>query len=445
MYVCSNCSARSQKWQGKCLSCNNWNCLEELILEKKKPNLAVNLKTPISLKNLDITENNQLISGMAEWDNVLGNGITPGSMIILTGDPGVGKSTLMMQIADKLTKNNHKVLYFSSEESLLQLRKKLASLQLLDTKVLFSDEGNVQNIIATIKNERPVVAIIDSLQNCRLDSEEGQNFSAIAAIKETAHQLMMLAKQENIALVITGHITKEGVLAGPKLLEHLVDAVFYLQNDSDSHKKILSSVKNRFGAIDEVGFFELQETGFIEVHNINQLLLEETAQKNPLGSVLFLSFKGSRCLLSEFQTLCVKNYGTIPQRIISGVDSKKVLIIAALLEKYLKLELSGQDIFFKIKGGIKITENYSDLAIALSIMSSYLKKSIPSKVIAVGEISLSGKISRPHGIEKILKACKKQGIDKVITGGGKDLLDKNLANNITEVEHVYSLLDIFNH
>lgn len=445
MFVCSNCTAQSSKWQGKCLNCNNWNTLEESVAVKKKTGTKASgtIKRPVFLKEVSLPESKQLLSKISEWDNVLGNGITPGSMIILTGDPGVGKSTLMIQVADKLTKQNHKVIYFSSEESLQQLKNKLENLSLIDTKVLFCDESNVSNIIQILKEEKPATAIIDSLQNCRLDPEGTHNFSAIAAIKETAHQLMVVAKEENIALIITGHITKEGVLAGPKLLEHLVDAVFYLQNDSDSHKKILSSVKNRFGAIDEVGFFELGESGFTEVLNVNQSLLEESSQKNSLGSILFLSFKGSRCLLSEFQALCLKNHGTIPQRIIAGVDAKKVLIIAALLEKYLKIDLSSQDIFFKIKGGLKISENYSDLAIALSMLSSYLKQPLPSKIIAVGEINLNGRISRPINIEKIIKAGKKQGLCRVITGGGKEAIDQSLENIVTEIPHIYSLMELF--
>jgi DNA repair protein RadA/Sms len=445
MFICSICSAQAHKWQGRCASCQNWNVLVEAEDVPKKASLNPvkgRAKKPVPLSEMNAVKSDNIYSGFLEWDNVVGGGITPGSMIILTGDPGVGKSTLMLQIADAVAAMGKKVLYFSSEESLQQLRNKVTTLGLTKTKVLFSDEGNVLNIIETLKEERPAFAVIDSLQNCRLDQGGAQNYSAVAAIKETAHQLMLLAKQENIALVMTGHITKEGVLAGPKLLEHLVDAVFYLQNDPDSQKKILVSVKNRFGPIDEMGFFELGEQGFSEVHDVNQALLDESSQKDTLGSALFLSFKGSRCLLSEFQALCLKNHGNIPQRIISGVDPKKVLIIAALLEKYLKLDLGTQDIFFKIKGGLKISENYSDLAIALTILSSVLKEPLPYRAIVAGEINLSGRISIPPGFEKILKNSKKLGLDLVIVGAVKDK-PKEMPLRIFEVSHVYELLGLF--
>ena len=446
MFICSVCSAQVYKWQGRCATCQNWNVLVEAEEVRKKSSASLatqgRSKKPIALSEMSTAKNDNIYSGILEWDNVVGGGVTPGSMIILTGDPGVGKSTLMLQIADAISVKGKKVLYFSSEESLTQLRNKILSLGLVETQVLFSDEGNVANIIETLKEERPAFAVIDSLQNCRLDQGGLQNYSAIAAIKETAHQLMLLAKQENIALVMTGHITKEGVLAGPKLLEHLVDAVFYLQNDPDSQKKVLVSVKNRFGPIDEIGFFELGERGFTEVRDVNQAVLEESVHKDTLGSVLFLSFKGSRCLLSEFQALCLKNHGNLPQRIISGVDPKKVLIIAALLEKYLKIDLGNQDIFFKIKGGLKVSENYSDLAVALAILSSVLKEPLPSKTIAVGEINLCGRISSPPGLEKILKNGKKLGLHSVITGTSMDKL-KDPALRALEVSHVYALLGLF--
>jgi len=444
MYICSVCSAPAFKWQGRCVVCQNWNVLveaEEASPQKTSVKSEGVAKKPVRLAEVDIIKSEKIISSISEWDTVLGGGIMPGSLIIVTGDPGVGKSTLMLQVCNAIAARGKKVLYFSSEESLEQLHNKIATLGLANTAVWFSDDGNAADILATLKAERPVLAIVDSLQNCRLSSGGAQNFSLTTAIKETAHQLMVTAKSENIAIIMTGHITKEGILAGPKLLEHLVDAVFYLQNDTDGQKKILTSVKNRFGPIDEIGFFELGEKGFVEVCNVNQALLEEASRKDTLGSVLFLSFHGSRCLLSEFQALCVKNHTNLPQRVISGVDAKRVLIIAALLEKYLKLDFSNQDIFFKIRGGIKIAENCSDLAIALAILSSLLKTPVPAKTIAVGEINLGGRISAPQNLEKLVKNSKKLGVAKIITGTNSK--DNLTSESVLQLRHVYELLQVF--
>lgn len=445
MFKCNECTASFQKWQGRCTSCLCWNSITE-VLESKNMKQTLHPTKVLSIKEIAPSASaNRILTHINEWDAVLGGGIVPGSFLILTGDPGVGKSTMMIQIANLISKQNIKVIYFSSEESLTQLHNKLKNFNLLNTQVLFCEENSVANIISTIKHEKPSVAIIDSLQNCRLSEKYSQNFNAISAIKETAHEIMLVAKEYNIAIIMTGHITKDGSLAGPKLLEHLVDGVFYLQNDQDSYRKILCSVKNRFGAIDEVGFFHLDETGLTEVININQEFLTTTPQKNNIGSNLYLSFKGSRCLLSEFQTLCLRNKTNLPQRVISGIDQKKFLIIIALLEKYLKTDLNSHDIFFKIKTGVKVNEQFADLCIAMTIISSLTNQSLLENCAVIGEINLNGQITAPNNLDMLIKHCKKLGIAKIITGSIKktsDFIVENL-NMIQPLEHVYNLALFF--
>lgn len=442
MFECSNCFAKFQKWLGKCSNCGNWNSLEEISSLKKSLESQQNIaKQAFSMDDIASSSFSRILSTISEWDNVLGGGIIPGSVLILTGDPGVGKSTLILQISDKIASQNKKSLYISSEESLAQLKQKITTLNLLETKTLFCEENDIESILATIKNEKPTLAIIDSIQNCCLKNKNQNSTSStfgISAIKEAVHEVVCFAKKENIAIIMTGHITKDGSLAGPKILEHLVDGVFYLQDDTDMQRKILSSVKNRFGTIDELGFFEMTDKGFQEITDINQKILTESNAENSFGTSLFLSFRGSRCILSEFQALCVKTKSSIPQRIFSGVDPKKVLIICALLEKYLKVELSSCDLFLKTKGGTKISENYADLAIACSILSSYFKIPMLKNLVAIGELNLSGKISNPCNIEKILKSAKKMGLEKIVCAK-----DSTIEQNIKMLAHVYNLLELF--
>lgn len=442
MFTCSECQATSLKWQGRCNNCNNWNTLIEKQIEKKTHSNNTPIKPAVLLNQINIENNSRIKTGILELDNVFGGGIMPASVSILTGDPGVGKSTLALQAANEIQKQNFKVLYFSTEESLSQLKNKLHCFKFLDSdnsNILFSDEYHLENIVQIIALEKPSFCVIDSLQNCFFSKE--QNFFGMNNLKETIHEIVSVAKNQNVAILLTGHITKDGSLAGPKVLEHLVDSVFYLQNDEDSHKKILTATKNRFGAIDEIGFFEMNENGLSEILDINKTLFEEASNQPNIGTTLYLSLKGSRYLLFEVQALCIKNRGTMLQRVVSGTDLKKILIITALLEKYLKIELSSFDLFLKIKGGNKTTENASDLALALALISSYLKTPVPKNFIAIGEINLSGKISAPPSIERLLKNSQKLGFEKLITGKTNKIEARD--NNVLQVSHVLELLSVF--
>lgn len=396
---------------------------------------------PLELFTLDQISDEaaeRLCSGVGEWDRVLGGGILPGAFLILTGDPGIGKSTLLLQIANSLAAGGKKVLYFSSEESLHQVKNRASRLEALSKNIFFSDQANLENIIATGKHEKPDLVIIDSIQNCLLSDESRSIPGTISQLREAGFHLMRFAKENSVATIVTGHITKDGHIAGPKILEHMVDGVFYLQGEDRWHTRILRSVKNRFGTINEVGFFEMQEGGLHEVPNINQHLISDLASAP--GSVLVCSVEGLRPLLLELQALCVQSKFGVPQRIVTGVDHKRVSLIAAILEKYLKIPLSAQDIFFKVSGGFSIKESAADLGIALALLSSYFQAPVPIKSMAIGEINLAGQIKSTNHVDLRVKEAEKFGIGEFF-GPRHQKFRTNCKVQL--FQNIYELLKLF--
>jgi DNA repair protein RadA/Sms len=396
--------------------------------------------TPLfTLDEIKADKQERMTSQIAEWDNVLGGGILPGSFIILTGDPGIGKSTLLLQIAHQIA-HKHTVIYFSSEESLHQVKRRAKRIISTEqsTSLTFSDQACLEHIINTAIQEKPDLVILDSIQNCTLSLDSKTIPGTIGQLREAGFHLMKLAKEHNIAICVTGHITKEGNIAGPKILEHIVDGVFYLQGEDRWQTRILRSVKNRFGTINETGFFEMQSNGMCEVFDINKHLLNEIS--NSPGSALISNLEGSRPLILELQALCVTSKFGIPQRVITGVDYKRVILIAAILEKYLHIKLSSQDIFFKLSGGFKIKESASDLGIALALLSSYFQKPIPQKSIAIGEINLTGQIKPTNQIDIRIKEAKRFGIQNIFVSINQKIQKNTPA---TCFKNVYELLNLF--
>jgi DNA repair protein RadA/Sms len=356
---------------------------------------------------------------------------------MLTGDPGIGKSTLLLQIAHKLAAT-HKVFYFSSEESLEQVKMRAERLRCVDETILFSDQANLDEIIATAQQHQPALIIVDSIQNCYTNQTQALPGS-IGQLKESTFRLMRLAKENTIAVLLSGHITKDGAMAGPKTLEHMVDAVFYLQGEDRWQTRVLRSVKNRFGTVNELGFFDMDEHGLREVPNINQHLLEEITQ-NP-GSALISHIEGSRPLLLELQALTIATKFGIPQRVVTGLDQKQVVLIAAILEKYLQIKLSSQDIFFKISGSLKIKGSTSDLGIALALLSSYFQQPLPQKSVALGEISLTGQIKPINHINLHMSEIEKFGVKQLFIAHNQKL-NKTICTT-KKFSHVYELLKLF--
>jgi DNA repair protein RadA/Sms len=437
-YYCTNCDYRPPKWLGCCPECQDWGSITEKQETKHAPSsFSGKPATLTSLSTIVKTDHKRMLSGIHEWDRVMGGGIMPGSLLILTGDPGIGKSTLLLQVAHHLARN-YTIFYFSSEESLEQVSQRAERLQCKETKLLFSDHGNLETILSMAEQQKPDLIVIDSIQNCYTSASQTIP-GTVGQLREAAFHVMRLAKEHMISVILTGHITKEGTMAGPKLLEHMVDAVFYLQGEDRWQTRVLRSVKNRFGGINELGFFEMKEYGLQEVANINQQLLNEASYAP--GSMLISYIEGSKPLLIELQALIIGSKFGMPQRVISGIDQKQVIIIAAILEKYLQIRFSAHDIFFKISGGFKIKEHGIDLGIALALLSSYFQKPLPEKSIALGEISLTGQIKPINQISVHALEAQKFGISTLFVAQNQKL--EKSTSKIVKFGSVYELLTLF--
>jgi DNA repair protein RadA/Sms len=442
-YACSNCTYKTIKWMGCCPECNEWDSFTET---HSIPTIGAATRTihagpTISMTNLNtinITKTVRMQSHVAEWDRVMGGGIIPSSLIILTGDPGIGKSTLLLQVCNQLAQQ-YRVFYFSTEESLQQVKLRAQRLECINDALLFSDIADLHMIITTALQEKPDIMVIDSIQNCYIAGSQTLPGSA-GQLRELTFQLMRLAKENNITIIITGHITKEGVIAGPKTLEHMVDAVFYLQGEDRWQTRVLRAVKNRFGTINELGFFEMKSDGLQEVSNINEHLINEISHSP--GSVLVSVLEGSRPLLLELQALTIESKLAMPQRVISGVDHKEVMLIAAILQKYLHIKLNMHDIFFKVSGGFKIKSATTDLGIALALLSSYFQIPLPAKSIALGEISLTGQIKPINQVNQYIREATKFGIERLLVAKNQKVEITN--GKVQQFQNVYELLSLFN-
>ncbi|MBP7854701.1 DNA repair protein RadA [Candidatus Babeliales bacterium] len=442
-FECLQCSYQTLKWIGCCPECKAWNSFDQISTSTNtKEHTAAILDPDQHLHHIDeiISQDVQRIQTQnTEWDRVTGGGIVPGSFILISGDPGIGKSTLLLQICTQVS-IQHDVIYFSSEESLAQVKLRFKRIKTTTPERLkFCDQNNVSTIIDICKEKKPALIIIDSIQSIINDEQTGLP-GTISQLKESAFKLMRLAKEHNIAIIATGHITKEGTVAGPKLLEHMVDAVFYLQKEDQWQTRTLRSMKNRFGSVNEIGFFQMNDCGMQEIANINQHLLDQTTHTP--GSTIVSSLEGTRPLFLELQALIVQAKFAIPQRIITGIDHKHVTIIAAILEKYLHIPLSKHDIFFKISGGIKIKDQTCDLGIALALLSGYFQQSTPTKTIALGEISLTGQIKPVYNINIHMKECKTFGFSNIIIAKNQ-ILEKPDIHKIKRLSNVHELLLLF--
>lgn len=442
-YSCSNCNYKCIKWIGCCPECNEWNSLVEVKPAATNTVGSMHLSgtatstTMHPLSAIQTASQSRMCTGMDEWDRVMGGGIMPSSLIVLTGDPGIGKSTLLLQIADQLA-HSYRVFYFSTEESLQQVKVRAERLNCLHENLLFSGQADLATIVSTAEQEKPDLLIIDSIQNCYLPHAHSLPGS-IGQLRETTFQLMRLAKEKGITIIVSGHITKEGIIAGPKTLEHMVDAVFYLQGEDRWQMRVLRAVKNRFGTVNELGFFEMQTNGLVQMPNINEHLINEASHS--AGSALVSVIEGSRPLLLELQALTIFSKLAMPQRVISGIDHKQVVLIAAILEKHLQVKLSTHDIFFKVSGGFKIKGSSSDLGIALALLSSYFQQPLPERSLSLGEISVTGQIKPINQINLFIKEAQKFGIQQVFVAKNQKIEG---SQTVRTFSNVYELLSLFN-
>ncbi len=411
VYLCSACGNDHPKWNGQCPSCNEWGTLSEYKVSNKKQFQKNGIKKD-SQKLEDVLikgESKRLSVGIPEMDRVLGGGLLSGTLILLGGNPGIGKSTLALQI---LPSFDQAVLYISAEESESQVGLRAQRLGVNSTNLHLSSENNIDSIFNQISIVHPKLVVIDSIQtvfNDELDSLPG----SVSQIRECGQRLLQLAKQENISVIIIGHVTKEGIIAGPKMLEHMVDTVLYLEGDDRYDHRILRSAKNRFGTTNEVGIFQMEEKGLIEVNNPSELFLSER-QNDITGSVIFSSLEGSRPISVEIQALVSNaNFGT-PQRNVNGFDYKRLAMLLAVLEKRLGILMGTKDVFINLVGGLKVNDPAADLSVISAVASSANNKLISDSVVLIGEVGLGGEVRSVNGLNVRIKEAESLGFKHVI-------------------------------
>lgn len=415
MFFCQECGYESTKWQGQCPGCKAWNTFVEepaqIVKGVRTQNSGRELK-PVALKEVSLTEQSRVSTGMKELDRVLGGGIVRGSLLLVGGDPGIGKSTILLQVCRNLSAAHHKVLYISGEESLQQIRMRAGRIGEFTDDLLLLCETNLEDIRTTIERCKPEMVVIDSIQTM-FSGEVTSAPGSVSQVREATSVLLQIAKGLDITIFIVGHVTKEGNVAGPRVLEHMVDTVLYFEGDRHASYRILRGVKNRFGSTNEIGVFEMRSDGLVEVENPSEYMLSGKPQ-GASGSVVACSMEGTRPVLLEIQALvCHSNFG-IPRRTAAGTDFNRVNLLMAVLEKRLGMNLSTCDAYVNIAGGIRMTEPAIDLGIVLAIISSFRDKAIADDVLAFGEVGLSGEVRAVSMAEQRVLEARKLGFHQVI-------------------------------
>ena len=439
-YKCSNCGAVSPKWVGQCPECKEWNSYIEFVDSPSKTNKYNNASA--NFHYLNTTDDPKRYSTkISEFDRVVGGGIMSGSVVLLGGDPGIGKSTIALQILNYLIKNeNIKALYFSGEESVHQLSLRAKRLNIDDKAFLLSTEVNIAAILNGIKKEKPQIAIIDSIQTAYSPNSDSLPGS-ISQVRECAIELMTVGKKNNIIIILIGHITKDGNIAGPKLLEHLVDTVLYMEGDKNNYFRILRSVKNRFGSTNEIGIFEMKQHGLEPVKNPSEIFLNEK-RKSASGSIVTCGLDSSRPLLIEIQALTTKATYAAPQRTTTGINTKRLSMLLAVIERQLEIFTRQFDVFVNIVGGLKFNEPAMDLPTIVAIVSSIRNVPIPDDTVIFGEVGLTGEIRNVSRIEQRVTEALRMGFQQIFlpTSARKSLkhFDKKIKLNF--VSDIQSLI-----
>lgn len=422
-FVCSSCGWETSQWLGNCGSCGQWNTLEEVVIPDEsgqKPHKSrlqshgSDTVKSYSLDEIPVSEADRLQIGMGELDRVLGGGLMPGSFVLLGGDPGIGKSTLALQCASMLT--SQKTLYVSGEESLAQIRQRAHRLDIHAKNLRMYTETEIIQIIETVRSEKPGILVIDSIQtvyHSALQSMPGTT----AQIRECAALLMQLAKQEKVSVIAIGHVTKDGDLAGPRILEHMVDTVLQFEGDKQSHHRILRTLKNRFGPAQEVGVFEMDNGGLREVSNPSELFLSEF-DPSVSGNAVVCSMEGTRPLLIEIQALVTPTSYGMPQRTASGFDHRRLSLLLAVLEKRCGWQFSQHDVFLNVAGGMKLTETACDLGVASALVSSLSGKAAAEPVVMIGEVGLGAEVRRVTQLVRRLEEAEAMGFRHAVVPQG---------------------------
>lgn len=450
VYICSECGANYPKWMGKCTTCNSWNTIvEEVVVDTKAaksgkvgimsaPTLG---STPKTIADIDLADEERTPTGMSELDRVLGGGLVSGSLVLVGGDPGIGKSTLLLQICQHMGQSK-KILYVSGEESQRQIKLRAERLGISTPNLKIYSETNMSLVIDCVFREKPDILIVDSVQtmyNPEIQSTPGN----VSQIRDTAAVLMKIAKENSISIFLVGHVTKEGALAGPKILEHIVDTVLYFEGERHQSFRILRAVKNRFGSTNEIGVFEMSGTGLQEIPNPSQAMLSGRPQNVP-GSCIICTMEGTRPVLAEVQALVSPSSFGNPRRMASGPDISRFLMLIAVLEKRCGLKMSAFDAYVNLVGGLRISEPAADLGLILAIASSYRGIAIDSETVAIGEVGLTGELRNCNFLESRISECEKLGFKKcIVPSAGLDKLKKFDSIEVCPFSDIKGVIDKF--
>ncbi|MCI6652212.1 MAG: DNA repair protein RadA [Ruminococcus sp.] len=438
VYICSQCGYESPKWYGKCPSCNEWNTMNEEIVDKssstvQKTKRVSTYTRPVSINSIDTTDEQRYFTGSKELDRVLGGGIVKGSLVLLGGDPGIGKSTILLQICNNLG-NELKILYVSGEESRRQLKLRAERLGVNNENTFIMTETDIEVIVEEIKTEKPDLVMIDSIQTMNL-SALNSSPGSVTQVRECTNLLMHTSKGLDIPIIVVGHVNKEGSIAGPKVLEHIVDAVLYFEGDKQMSYRILRAVKNRYGSTNEIGVFQMTDKGLTEVENPSMMLLSGRPH-NVSGSCVACTMEGTRPLLAEIQALVsTSGYGN-PRRMSTGYDYNRLALIIAVLEKRAGYYFSNSDTYVNIVGGLRLDEPAIDLSVAISLISSLKDVPIPENALAFGEIGLGGEIRSVANAQARINEASRLGFTKII------LPYHNLKNVSSDTATLYGVKNV---
>ncbi len=437
IFVCNECGYESAKWMGKCPACNSWNTFVEEKISTKVENGKREKKiqeAPRPLNSFVGQDAQRTSTGYAELDRVLGGGLVKGSLVLVGGEPGIGKSTLILQLCDKI-KGEGKVLYVSGEESAEQIKLRADRLNIKNDDILFLGETDIDIIDQNIEELNPKLVIIDSMQT--MYSEEISSApGSVSQVREITSRIMKICKSRKITTIIIGHVTKDGNIAGPRVLEHMVDTVLYIEGERYFSYRMIRGVKNRFGSTNEVGMFEMQENGMVEITNPSSILISER-DDNPSGSVIVATVEGTRPLLVELQALVTQSVFGLPRRTANGIDYNRLTLLVAVMEKKAGFMLGNQDVYLNVVGGLKVNEPALDLGIILATASSFKNISIPKGVIALGEVGLTGEVRTINMMEKRLKEAERLGFKKcIIPENNKKLLKESYKLDIIGVKNI---------
>lgn len=442
VFVCSDCGTESPKWMGRCPGCGAWNTMVEEILTEapkgsQKSTTIASSSKPETLSNISVEEDSRLSTGMSELDRVLGGGIVQGSLVLIGGDPGIGKSTILLQICEHIGISK-KILYVSGEESQRQIKLRADRLNVRTENLHIYSETNMTNIISCIYQENPDILIVDSVQTM-FNPDISPAPGSVSQIRDVAATLMRIAKEESIATFLVGHVTKEGSIAGPKILEHIVDCVLYFEGEQQRSYRIIRAIKNRFGSTNEIGVFEMTSEGLVEVPNPSLAMLSGRPE-GEAGSCILCTMEGTRPVLAEVQALAASSSFGNPRRMSTGVEISRTLMLLAVMEKRLGFHISSHDVYVNVVGGLRMMEPAADLGVMLSIASSFRNKPLDSGLVAIGEIGLTGELRACNFLENRIAEAEKLGFTKCLipaSGKGKlknfDKIEVCTYSNIQQV------------